>query len=206
MTEAFPLQWPKARPRTKAGDRKRAAFNKKHVPAGKAYTVTSELSVPDSVGRLQRELDLMGATTYVLSTNLALRLDGLPRSGQAEPADPGVALYFRIDGRDHCLPCDTYDRIADNIAAIAKHIEATRAIERYGVATMSEMFSGFAALPPPPSAKQSWRDVLGLHYERVVPGDVSIVYRHLAKEWTAAGRDLTDLNVARDEALVEVGK
>lgn len=203
MTQAYPLQWPQARPRTSGGSRKRASFNKKHVPVGKAHTVTSELTVADAVGRLQREIDLLGATTYVLSTNLALRLDGLPRSGQAEPEDPGAALYFRIGGRDHCLPCDTYDRIADNIAAIAKHIEATRAIERYGVASMSEMFAGFVALPAP-AAKRTWRDILEIRYGSVTESDVTIEYRKRAKEWTAAGRDLTDLNVARDDALAEL--
>jgi phenylpropionate dioxygenase-like ring-hydroxylating dioxygenase large terminal subunit len=31
------------------------------------------------------------------------------------------------------MPCDRYTRVADNIAAIAAHIDATRAIERHGV-------------------------------------------------------------------------
>lgn len=210
MTQAYPLQWPQARPRTSWDQRKRASFNKKHIPAGKSYQVTSELSVADAVGRLQSEIDRLGASTYVLSTNLALRLDGLPRSGQAEPEDPGAALYFHLDGKAHCLPCDTYDRIADNIAAIAKHIEATRAIERYGVATMSEMFAGFVALPAP-DAKKHWREVLGVGPKE--PMDAAYVRERYRIRAQGAHPDrpggshaeMAELNRARDEALAEVG-
>lgn len=214
MTQAYPLQWPQGRPRTSWDRRKRGAFNKKHIPAGKSYQVTSELSVADAVGRLQSEIDRLGASLYVLSTNLALRLDGLPRSGQAEPADPGVALYFQLDGKPHCLPCDTFDRVADNIAAIAKHIEATRAIERYGVASLSEMFAGFTALPSP-GAKRSWRAVLGLtetsypHAPRIVTADmINEAYKRLAKarhpDNGGSDEAMSELNVARADALREV--
>lgn len=216
MTQAYPLQWPQTRARTPWDHRKRASFNKKHIPAGKSYQVTSELSVADAVGRLQFEIDRLGASTYVMSTNLALRLDGLPRSGQAEPEDPGAALYFHLDGKDHCLPCDTYDRIADNIAAIAKHIEATRAIERYGVASMSEMFAGFTAIAAPGS-RRSWRAVLGLT-ERSYPDAPRIVtvetineaYKRLAKarhpDNGGSDEAMSELNVARAEALQEISR
>src|SRR5690606_37638439 len=109
-------------------------------------------------------------------------LDGLPRSGQAEPSDPGVALYFDLAGKPHCMPCDTYTKVAQNIAAIAAHIEATRAIERHGVSSVAEMFSGFTALPAP-SSKRAWRDVLGFHGTQL-PSKASIdsAWREKAKK------------------------
>lgn len=202
MTQAFPLQWPASRPRTKS--LVRAAFNKKVTKPGKTYTTNEALTVADAIGRLQREVDLLGARQYVLSTNLELRLDGLPRSSQAEPSDRGVALYFHLGGKPHCLPCDRYDRVADNIAAIAKHIEATRAIERYGVATMSEMFTGFVSLPS--YSGNHWSDVLGVS-RSATTAEINAAYRDKAKaaHSDAGGSDaaMSRLNVARDQALKE---
>lgn len=123
MTSAYPLTWPAGRPRSTS--RKSAPFNKK-VHNGR-YMETKSLTIADVVDRLELEIDRLGVRQYVISTNIEPRLDGRPRSGQPQPTDPRVALYFHLGDKPHCLPCDTYDRVADNIAAIAKHIEATRA-------------------------------------------------------------------------------
>jgi len=215
MTDAFPLQWPQNRPRT--ASRKRAAFGKKVRQSGQSYDTHEQLTVADALFRLQDEIDRLGARQYVLSTNLEPRLDGLPRSSQREPADPGVALYFHLNGKPHCLPCDTYDRVADNIAAIAKHIEATRAIERYGVANLAEMFAGFTALPAP-GAKRPWREILGLpprpDWKGSGPANdreqIETAYRIKAKrchpDAPGGSHDaMAELNRAREDALREVG-
>lgn len=204
-TSAYPLQWPATRQRTKAP--RDGAFNKK-INNGR-YIETKNLSVSDALSRLQHEVDRLGARQYVLSSNLETRLDGLPRSGQAEPKDSGVALYFHIGDKPHCLPCDTYNRVADNIAAIAKHIEATRAIERYGVATISEMFSGFVALPPP-GAKLSWREVLGFAPQQFPTKSVlETAFRAAARRAhpDAGGTDaqMEEVLSARAEAYKELG-
>lgn len=210
MTQAFPLQWPAMRPRTKTPIR--ASFNKKQVAAGKSYAEAKQLSVADALGRLQGELDRLKARDYVLSTNVMLRLDGLPRSNQGEPDDRGVALYFTLDGKPHCLPCDRYDRVADNIAAIAKHIEATRAIERYGVANMSEMFAGFTALPPPTSSSRPWRQVFGFKSDAYAVKDViDMQFKILARQFHPDKQGgshalMAELTAARDEALQEAAR
>ncbi|OAE43966.1 hypothetical protein [Brucella intermedia] len=204
MTAAFPLHWLSHRPRTSSPVR--ATFNKKVVRPGKSYAETQSLSIADALGRLQREVDLLGAKQYVLSSNVELRLDGLPRSGQAEPKDRGVALYFHLGDKPHCLPCDRYDRVADNIAAIAKHIEATRAIERYGVADMAEMFAGFTALPPQ-GEKRNWRTVLNFAaFDHVTTAIIEARFKKLAKELHpdvkgGSHQAMADLNQAREEAL-----
>lgn len=154
--EAYPLQWPQGRPRRAA--RKEGRFGTSRQRGDYSWRSHSEITVAEALKRLQTEVDRIGGRYAVISTNLETRLDGLPRSGQREPADPGVALYFQLDGKAHCMPCDTYTKVAHNIAAIAAHIEATRAIERHGVASVSEMFAGFVALPPP---KSPW-DILGV--------------------------------------------
>ncbi len=207
MTQAFPLQWPLSRPRTKSPTR--ATFGKRVSRAGQSWAQMESLTVAEALTRLQKEVDLLGARNYVLSSNVQVRLDGLPRSGQPEPADRGVALYFALAGKPHCLPCDRYDRVADNIAAIAKHIEATRAIERYGVASLAEMFTGFAALPEP--GKRTWRDVLGIG-PGVVPVTAAIIedqFRRLAKKCHpdagGSNEQMAELNEARSTALREIG-
>jgi hypothetical protein len=196
MTEAYPLQWPAGKPRTR--ERKAAQFGKQGARGGKVA-----LTIADAIGRLQREIDALGARQYVLSSNLELRLDGMPRSNQAEPLDTGIALYFQLSGHPHCMACDTYYRAADNIAAIAKHIEATRAIERYGVANLAEMFAGFVSLPQP-GLTRPWWEVLGVSQYAAID-QINAAYRDQAKRAhvDAGGSDaaMTELNVARDQGL-----
>lgn len=208
MTEAYPLQWPAGRARRQPQSRKRAAFGKTAIRHGESRSSKSELSVAEAMRRLQEELDRMGARLPVVSSNVGLRLDGLPRSGQREPQDPGVAVYFQLNGTPHCLPCDTYDRVADNIAAVAKHIEATRAIERYGVADLAEMFQGFQALPPPGAAR-SWREVLAMPAGPHTMADVETMYRRLARtrhpDSGGSTEAMAELNAARDAARKELG-
>ena len=141
MTEAFPLQWPVGWPRAKS--RERARFGQKRSGG---YGL-QETTIATSLALLQNEVDRLGAQNYVLSSNVTLRLDGNPRSGE-NPIDPGVALYFSINGKESCIPCDKWDRVADNIKAIAKTIEALRGIERWGAKEMVDAaFRGFQALP-----------------------------------------------------------
>lgn len=203
---AYPLQWPASRPRKSAGARRDGRFNIKR--SNGRWIETKALSVADALGRLQDELDRIGARYPVVSTNLETRLDGMPRSGQSEPSDPGVALYFDLAGKPHCMPCDTYTKVAQNIAAIAAHIEATRAIERHGVSSVAEMFAGFTALPAPGSMRP-WREVLGFH-EIQMPSKSAVdsAWRDKAKKAhpDAGGSDaeMAEVNQARADALKEI--
>jgi hypothetical protein len=149
---AFPLHWPNGRPRTKY--RKRANFHRQESTTfrrsdNSTYTQTRKksLTIGDSRDRLLAELSKLGGSRVVISSNLRLRNDGLPVSAQSEPIDPGIAVYFQMNKQPHCLSCDTWDRAADNLAAIAKHVEAMRGQLRWGVADVAAMFAGFKALP-----------------------------------------------------------
>lgn len=143
----YPLAWPAGWPRTARHARRAAAFRTQVL--GASGLAVRRLA--DGLGRLR-------AVGEVLSTNLQTRLDGLPRSGQAEPEDPGASVYFRLKGAPRCLACDRWSRVADNIAAIAQHIDALRRIDRYGVGTLEQAFAGYAALPPAPAS--AWWQVL----------------------------------------------
>jgi hypothetical protein len=164
--QAFPLFWPAGKKRTRPADRKRASFKTieqryRTGGDGSTYAVHDRkaMTVATALSRLQLELDRLGASRPIVSTNVELRLDGLPRSGQRAPDDPGVAVYFRVNGDPVVLAVDQYTTVADNITAIAKLIEASRAIERYGVGTLKEIFRGYMALPAA-IAPDDWRTLL----------------------------------------------
>ncbi|WP_415916343.1 J domain-containing protein [Xanthomonas arboricola] len=180
---ASPLAWPAGWKRTPGGHRDKARFGKAsraRARAGGGWDYGRELTIAEGVDRVRRELQRMGINDddLVISTNLELRLDGLPRSNQREPADPGVAVYW-LDRYDRtqppkCMAIDCYDRVADNLAAVAATLDAMRAIERHGGAAILERaFAGFTALPAP--AAPSWREVLD-------PADPEGSYRRLRSQ------------------------
>lgn len=206
----FPLAWPAHRPRTPWQKRKAGKFN---MTGDRGYKV--DISTAAAMDRLEGEVTRLGGVNTLLSSNVDTRLDGRPRSG-VEPADPGVCLYFTLKGAPFALACDTYARVAQNIAALAAHVEATRAIERHGVASAKESLQAFSALPPPSQAVialgggKPWREVFGFGTD--FPGNglakadicdlISKRYRDKVRGLTEA--ELSDLNRARDAAHAEL--
>jgi hypothetical protein len=196
---AYPLTWPSFRKRTPPRDRQRGTFthDKKAI------------KIPEAAERLEQEVQRLGGGYLVISTNIRPTITGRPSANQGEPADPGVAVYFRLGNDPIVLACDTYDTVAQNLAGLAQHIEATRRIERYGVQSAKETLQAFSALPPPPG-KRDWREVLGLQQHRAVGRDtVEEAWRYLAKaHHPDKGGDpakMAEINAARDEALKEIG-
>lgn len=149
----YPLHWPAGWPRTPYGRRIRAAFGWKNSKGWK-----EGVSLQRAWGRLQGELDRLGAREVVLSTNIELRRDGYPYSNRRTPDDQGAAVYFTLKGKDVSLACDKWDRVEDNIVALSKHIEAIRGMDRWGVGSVEQAFRGYEALPAP----EQWWQVLGL--------------------------------------------
>src|SRR5690606_2593615 len=145
--------WPAGWKRTPAHQRTRAKFGKKGQSSYGSWQTKNALTIAQALDRVRGELQRMGIRDddLVVSTNLQLRLDGFPRSGQPEPQDPGGAVYWnepRQRGNPpRCMAIDRYDRVADNLAAVAATLEAMRAIERHGGAEILERaFTGFTAL------------------------------------------------------------
>lgn len=186
MTEAYPLAWPQGRARSP--HREKSAFG---------------VSFAHARDGLLGELRLLGATHVVLSSNLALRRDGLPYANQPEPEDTGVACYFLYQGQQMCFACDRWNRARDNVRAIQLTIGALRGIARWGTGDMlAAAFTGFLAIEPP---KRSWRSV--------IPGtsidEVEENYRKLAqlRHPDHGGNEaaMAELNVAIQQARAELG-
>lgn len=150
--------------------------------------------------RCADELERMAVPAHraIVSTNVVLRLDGAPRSGQPEPTDPGASIYWQDGGRQQYIAVDRYDRVADNLAAIAATLEAMRAIERHGGAEiLDRAFTGFVALLAPEQPLQ----VLGVAHD-ASDAEVDRAYRRLASEHHPdrggdAG-EMARINAARD--------
>lgn len=130
--QAYPLKWPQGWPRT--GKPERARFENYSL----AYVR----------GHLIAELNRLGARDIIISSDIPLRLDGLPRSSYRRLDDEGVTVYFKLDKIDQCLPCDRWNNIIHNIWAITKSIEALRGLSRWGAKDIVKTaFTGFRALP-----------------------------------------------------------
>ena len=205
--DAFPLAWPPGWPRKNPYQRTDAKFRKGtgRWIEGAGYRAADRVDLSEGIARVQRELRAFGISpsTIIISSDLRLRNDGLPYSSQATAKiDPGVAVYWRDGKRRRCIAVDRYNRIADNLAAIAATLEAMRAIERHGGAEiLDRAFTGFTALPAP---EQPWQ-VLGLTTSKPTRQQVEEAHRRLAmKHHPDRGGDvdvMARINAARDELL-----
>lgn len=181
MINNYPLSWPAGWPRSKPSSRKHGQFK----------SGSSRIGIGMATGRILMELKRLGVSRddIVISTNVQVRLDGLPRSDK-EPLDPGAAVYWVQRGgrweeggnrfvkteKKNVMAIDAYTKLADNLAAIAATLEAMRAIERHGGAQILERaFSGFTALPAP---SVPWRTVLGIPPDLYVNrDDLDLAYK-----------------------------
>lgn len=166
MIAAYPLQWPEGWPRAKHREASRfhSTELKFYTTGNGSYRQQKDLTVSDGLERVLSGLSKMGLdrNDIVVSTNMQTRLDGLPRSNQSEPSDPGVAVYWQPKkGPMKVLAVDRFDRVADNLAAVAGTLAALRSIERWGGGQiLDRAFTGFTALPGP-DTKRTWREILG---------------------------------------------
>lgn len=209
--QRYPLSWPDGWKRTQVAYRKGGRFFRgetQHTDTG-SRTRQRDITIADATARVLGELEKFGVPDgdAIISTNLVTRLDGLPRSGQPEPADPGAAVYWQRPGdkSTKVMAIDIYDRCVDNLAAIAATLNAMRAIERHGGAQILERaFTGFDALPNP--ARRAWRDVLGS--DITSRAQLETVYKRLRSESHpdkgGNAERFNDVQRAYDDALKEL--
>jgi len=165
----YPLSWPAHQPRTPAHKRDYGRFDDKR-------------SRNTAIEELQEEVRRLKGRNMILSSNLKLRNDLLPYSNQPKTDDPGVAVYFDLDGESTCIACDRFLKDVDNIWAIKKTIECLRGVERYGsTQMMKQAFTGFAALPAP-TAVEPWWVVLEVDRDCSTYDEVLHMYRLKVRE------------------------
>lgn len=128
---------------------------------------------------LANEVQRLGASNAILSTNIQLRIDGQPFSNRLQPDDRGAAVYFVLKGKPVSLACDRWNRVEDNIWAIVKKIYNIREDDRNGVGNVQQAFRGYMALPA--ASSSSWWTVLGLPVNATAD-QVKEAYRLLARK------------------------
>jgi hypothetical protein len=165
--KSFPLYWPPQWSRTPSNKIRNARFGDRSVRTARRY--------------LEDEVRKMGGRNLIISSNIVLRNDGLPRSGQRQPDDRGVSIFFDWNGKPFAIACDNYTTVEDNLWALYRTISALRQIERDGSSKLFEAaFRGFAALPAPQQS-EPWWEVLGVSRETDFE-TLKSVYRRLARE------------------------
>lgn len=198
LADAFPLAWPAGWPRLKS------AYSREQSRYKVSFAIARD--------HLLKELRLFTGRDVVISTNIPVKLDGLPYASFREPEDPGVAVYWRkrmwIKGervdRPMVVACDSWKLCRDNLHAIGLTIAGMRAIERAGASQiLDRAFMGFQALPA-----STWRRVLGLN-GGATRTDVEETFRKLVHERHpdlpgGSHEAMVELNAARDAALKEL--
>jgi hypothetical protein len=184
MIPPYPLTWPDTLPRYSRG-RDTGQFKTALGPAMK--------NVQDSLRRFGA-LSGKPVTNLVISSNVTL--------GATKPADPGVAVWFRWEEHDICIPVDRYASVEANLQAIHHVLEARCTELRHGtLALVRATMKGFAALPAPPS----WRKVLGLEaIDQIDAATLSSAYRAAAKACGGDQNQMREVNLARERAQQEL--
>ena len=155
---AHPLTWPEGWERSPSQEH--ARFTRKTGSHSRRNVTISE-----ATRFVMGELERMGIDDWnvIISSNLKLRQDGLPISGQRDPDDNGVSVWWKTKGTQKVIAIDKYYRAADNLYAIGKTIEALRGIERWGSGEILERtFTGFTAVTYQPD---DWRATLDYYGE-----------------------------------------
>lgn len=200
---ASPLTWPEGWPRTKTPESSRFGHWSKPVSIAKGR---------DEVLDQLRMMGILG-DSVIISTNLRLRQDNLPYSNQKQPDDKGVSVWFTQDNQQKVIALDKYNRIADNLWAVAKTIEAMRGIERWGGGQfLDRVFTGFTALPgPEANPTQTWKEYFsGFDMIPKNLAQLKIAYKTLARDFHpdkpgGSGKKMTELNKFYMKAERELG-
>lgn len=158
----YPLVWPNNVPRTAPQNSTWPKFDERTVSSAK-------IMVLQEVNRLNKRRWDYNDESVIISSNIVVNKDGSISGSAPAPRDTAVAVYFTLrfarNGkwyeRPCVLSCDKWNKVAFNLTAIAKDIEAQRARERWGCTTVEQAFQGYLAIPEK-CGGQAWWVVLGI--------------------------------------------
>jgi hypothetical protein len=158
----YPLCWPDHVARIPPHSRGNPQFSERTIAAAVQFLLAE-------INRLNGRRWDYDDSDVIISSNLKLKLGGLPSGNQPEPADTGIAAYFKLrffrGGKAYERPlvmtCDKWRKSADNIYAIGKHIESQRAQFRWGCGSVEQAFQGYVAIPER-CGGEAWWTILGV--------------------------------------------
>ncbi len=168
---------------------------------------------------LHRELVALDATAVVIQvavTQDAIRVDGSFPRADAKPTHPGVVLAFSSIHGPLQYAADRYqrNRYMDgwqaNVRAIGLGLQALRAVDRYGITSRGEQYTGWAALPASTSSltRESaleliaeWADNSHIHTER---WDINRAEQEPALAWQKARHNAHPDRFGSDQDFLDV--
>lgn len=118
--------------------------NRPRCPFRASWAQTLEL--------LERETRHLGARLVVIQVDVTegeMRRDGMLRAN-AKVGFPGVRVSFESRHGPQTFATDRFGWWQDNVRAVAKSLEALRAVDRYGVTGSGEQYRGFTAIEAEP--------------------------------------------------------
>lgn len=108
----------------------------------------------DTVNLLDREIENLGAREYTIEADFSesdIRLDGMPRANARQPKFPGVRVAFDSRHGPLVYQTDSCQFWQHNLRSIALGLEALRAVDRYGITSRAEQYTGFRAIEAGPT-------------------------------------------------------
>jgi hypothetical protein len=140
MVGSFPLHWP-------------SGYTRTDKPKSSAFKVTFAKARDEAI----KQIRILGGNAVIISSNIPVRLNGLPYANFSKVDDPGIAIYFTYNNEQVVFCCDKWDKPEANMKAIANTIDAIRGMNRWGVSEMMQrMFTGFKQLPEHTSSLKWW--------------------------------------------------
>lgn len=143
-----------------------------------SYSGRAEVGWSRTEPELERELralDVSEAIVQMAITDREIRNDGQIYAN-ARPTHPGVIVTFTAPGKGPLtFACDKWTTWQANIRGITKGLEALRVLERYGITTTGEQYTGWKELGSgvPLSERAELEDMSVQEAARTVVGWIS---------------------------------
>ena len=111
-------------------------FDRTHPDRREPYPHGFRVGTREAFENIITQLERLGSEEFTIATDAEhqQRNPDLPYA-DADPDDPAVVVRYRYQGSRYAIPCDRWDNLRDNAQAVAKYIDAKRALNRYGVET-----------------------------------------------------------------------
>jgi hypothetical protein len=127
------------------------------------YRPGSRINWDQTLRELEYEVWALGGRDIVIGVGLTeydIRQDGAPRANARPMAHPGVEISFDSRYGRLTYATDVFTDWRDNVRAVAKGLEALRAVERWGVAKRGQQYAGFAMLTAGPGQEELGRELV----------------------------------------------
>lgn len=154
-------------PHKPTAPRKDAQFRSPSRREGDRWVPSRPISWEQTRRELQYEVDQLSDSRYetditigVGLTEYDIRQDGAPRANARPMLHPGVEISFDSRYGRLTYATDAFTRWQDNVRAVAKGLEALRAVERWGVAKRGQQYAGFALLTAGPGKEDLGRQLV----------------------------------------------